>query len=119
MKNTPCTTSQPEASSANEFDYDVRTVNLKEIDPIANFDDFESRLGEAIALSSLLKELVCPSWLKKPRYKGSSEIIAPFTCGELSNEAREGLGYVAIRVESMLMECENAIFCSGSKEVSK
>lgn len=120
MKNTTCTTTQSEASTANEFDhFYIKTIDPREVNPISNYDQFESRLSEAIALSALLKELVCPSWLKKPLYKGSNEIIAPFTCNELPDEAREGLGYVAGRIESMLMECSAAIYYSGKKEVSK
>jgi hypothetical protein len=120
MKNptsTTCTTPQTRTFPADEYDFDVRTVNLKEINPVSNFDDFEARLGEAISLAALLKELVSPSWVKHPSYPGSAEIVRPFTSNDLSDPAREGLGYVAMRVESVLMECEEAIFDKG--EVGK
>lgn len=115
MKNTTRNTKSTTISASFEEDVEKRIVDLSKINPISNFDDFESRLSEGRDLAALLKELVCPSWLEQPWYSGSKKIIAPFTCDNLSHEARQGLGWVAMRVESTLMECYQALYGDAAK----
>lgn len=119
MKSTTSKT-QPTSSITSATlskDYNTRTIDCSKIPYLSGYEDPESRINEAICLAALLKELVCPHWIRHPESPGSENILVPFDSTLLEKSAREGLGYIAGRIEDVLRECEQAIYCVG--EVSK
>ena len=117
MKSTKCSTKPNSSTPVLTLleDYNKRTIDRSKIPYLRGYPDHESRINEALCLASLLRELICPHWTRHPDHPESK--ILPFDSSLLEPKAREGLGYIAGRIEDVLQECEQAIY--GEDEVSK
>ncbi len=110
----------PATSSATfSKNYNIRTFDRSKISNISNDESHEGRLMEAIYLAALLRELIAPIWKKRPEFPGSENILIPFDSGLLEEDARQGLSFVVCRVESVLKECQQAMYEQDKEEVSK
>jgi len=121
MKDTTCNTDSTSSNPTLESILDkteILTIDRRKIPNHSGYDDYESRLGEAMCLTELLKELVCPTHLRHPDYPGSEHTLIPFDSSLLEGKAREGLGYIIYRIQDTLQDSYDALY-NRTAEVDK
>lgn len=122
MKNPTSTTIQSTSSTPTleelEAAREILTIDRRKIPYNSGFSDYEARLHEAICLSELLKELVAPSHKSYPDHSCQTNTLVPYDSVLLQDKAREGLGYIVLRISDVLQEGFDAIY-NREAEVSK